>query len=111
PVLRPWPTRARQSLARRHPGMGGADAAAELQLRIRAGGGRRLSAMARPRPGRARGTQRWMARRRCRCRELLGTGIVSARPEQVVFLSSSSWLPLACAGVVALLLACFIAGW
>ena len=44
-------------------------------------------------------------------RELLGTGIVSARPEQVVFLSSSSWLPLACAGVVALLLACFIAGW
>src|SRR5690606_24732180 len=44
-------------------------------------------------------------------RELLGTGIVSARPEQVVFLSSSSWFPLASAGVITLLLACFIAGW
>ena len=44
-------------------------------------------------------------------RELLGTGIVSARPEQVVFLSSSSWLPIACAAVITLLLACFIAGW
>jgi cytochrome c oxidase subunit I+III len=44
-------------------------------------------------------------------RELLGTGIVSARPEQVVFLSGASWLPLACAGVITVLLACFIAGW
>lgn len=43
-------------------------------------------------------------------RELLGTGPVSARPEQVVFLSGSSWLPLACALVIAALLACFIAG-
>ena len=43
-------------------------------------------------------------------RELLGTGIVSARPEQVVFLSGSSWLPLACAAVVTVLLAFFIAG-
>ena len=42
-------------------------------------------------------------------RELLGTGVVSARPEQVVFLSGSSWLPLACAAVIATLLACFIA--
>ena len=44
-------------------------------------------------------------------RELLGTGIVSARPEQVVFLSGSSWLPLASAAVITVLLACFIAGW
>ena len=43
-------------------------------------------------------------------RELLGTGIVSARPEQVVFLSGASWLPLACAGVVTVMLACFISG-
>ncbi len=42
-------------------------------------------------------------------RELLGTGVVSAKPEQVVFLSGSSWLPLACAAVIATLLACFIA--
>ena len=44
-------------------------------------------------------------------RELLGTGIVSARPEQVVFLSGSSWLPLLCAAVITVLLACFIAGY
>ncbi len=44
-------------------------------------------------------------------RELLGTGIVSARPEQVVFLSGSSWLPLLSALAITALLACFIAGW
>src|SRR5690606_15675011 len=44
-------------------------------------------------------------------RELLGTGIVSARPEQVVFLSSSSWFPVASAAMITLLLAFFIAGW
>jgi cytochrome c oxidase subunit I+III len=41
-------------------------------------------------------------------RELLGTGIVSARPEQVVFISSSTWWPLACAALIALTLAFFI---
>jgi len=43
-------------------------------------------------------------------RELLGTGIVSAKPEQVVYLSGSSWLPLVSAALITVLLACFIAG-
>ncbi|QDH71125.1 cytochrome c oxidase subunit I [Marilutibacter alkalisoli] len=44
-------------------------------------------------------------------RELLGTGPVSAKPEQVVFLSSSSWWPLVCAMLIASMLAFFIAGY
>jgi len=43
-------------------------------------------------------------------RELLGTGIVSAQPEQVIRISSSSWLPLLGGLSIALLLACFIIG-
>jgi cytochrome c oxidase subunit I+III len=43
-------------------------------------------------------------------RELLGTSLVSAKAEQVVFISSSSWWPIACAALIALLLAFFIAG-
>ncbi|TDK23347.1 cytochrome c oxidase subunit I [Luteimonas aestuarii] len=41
-------------------------------------------------------------------REMLGTGVVSAKPEQVVFISSSSWWPIACAALIALMLALFI---
>src|SRR5690606_20527130 len=33
------------------------------------------------------------------------------RPEQVVFLSGSSWWPLIAAGLIMVLLACFMAGW
>jgi cytochrome c oxidase subunit I+III len=42
-------------------------------------------------------------------RELLGTGILSARPEQVIRISSSTWLPLLAALCIAVLLAFFIA--
>nr|WP_238346258.1 cytochrome c oxidase subunit I [Luteimonas saliphila] len=55
-------------------------------------------------------TDGWLGNPASGRRELLGTGLVSARPEQVVFLSGSSWLPLACALVITLLLALFISG-
>ncbi|MCD9028839.1 cytochrome c oxidase subunit I [Luteimonas sp. BDR2-5] len=42
-------------------------------------------------------------------RELLGTGIQSAQPEQVIRLSHSTWLPLLAALAIALLLTGFIA--
>ena len=42
-------------------------------------------------------------------RELLGTSILGAVPEQVVRLSGSSWQPLLAALTIAALLACFIA--
>jgi len=42
-------------------------------------------------------------------RELLGTGLLSAKPEQVIRISSSSWAPLLTALSIAVLLACFIA--
>ncbi|MBX3725157.1 MAG: cytochrome c oxidase subunit I [Xanthomonadales bacterium] len=42
-------------------------------------------------------------------RELLGTGMISGAPEQVVRISGSTWLPLVAAANIAVLLACFIA--
>jgi cytochrome c oxidase subunit I+III len=42
-------------------------------------------------------------------RELLGTGILSAKPEQVIRISNSTWLPLLAGLNIAALLACFIA--
>ncbi len=42
-------------------------------------------------------------------RELLGTGIVSSAPEQVIRISRSTWLPLLSGLVLAAILACFIA--
>ncbi|WP_149194356.1 cytochrome c oxidase subunit I [Luteimonas suaedae] len=42
-------------------------------------------------------------------RELLGTGLLSATPEQVVRVSHATWIPLSAALTIALLLACFIA--
>ncbi|MDH5824798.1 cytochrome c oxidase subunit I [Luteimonas sp. RD2P54] len=42
-------------------------------------------------------------------RELLGTGLLSATPEQVIRISHSTWLPLLAALNIAALLACFIA--
>ncbi|MHC9084615.1 cytochrome c oxidase subunit I [Luteimonas sp. RIT-PG2_3] len=42
-------------------------------------------------------------------REVLGTGIRNARPEQVIRVSGSTWLPLLSALTIAALLACFIA--
>ncbi|MCR6663591.1 MAG: cytochrome c oxidase subunit I [Luteimonas sp.] len=53
----------------------------------------------------------WLGDPRSGRREMLGTGIVSARPEQVVYLPGSSWFPLACAAVITVILACFIAQW
>ncbi|MGO1541643.1 MAG: cytochrome c oxidase subunit I [Luteimonas sp.] len=44
-------------------------------------------------------------------RELLGTGILSAAPEQVVRVSTSTWLPVLAALALSALLACFIAKW
>src|SRR5690606_19932927 len=43
-------------------------------------------------------------------RESLGTSILGGVPEQVIRLSGSSWQPLLCALSIAVLLACFIAG-
>lgn len=42
-------------------------------------------------------------------RELLGTGLLSAAPEQVIRLSSSTWLPLLTAGAIGVLLTFFLA--
>src|SRR5690606_19391617 len=42
-------------------------------------------------------------------RELLGTGILSAKPEQVIRVSTSTWIPILSALALAALLACFIA--
>lgn len=41
-------------------------------------------------------------------RELLGTGIQSGRPEQVIRISTSTWLPILAAATIAVLLAGFI---
>ncbi|OHE83079.1 MAG: cytochrome c oxidase subunit I [Lysobacterales bacterium RIFOXYD1_FULL_69_11] len=42
-------------------------------------------------------------------RELLGTGLLSAAPEQVIRISHSTWVPLLTALTIGALLACFIA--
>src|SRR5690606_805475 len=42
-------------------------------------------------------------------RELLGTSLLDARPEQVIRISGPTWLPLLAALALAALLACFIA--
>src|SRR5690606_24428962 len=42
-------------------------------------------------------------------RELLGTGLLDAKPEQVIRISGPTWLPLLAAIALAVLLACFIA--
>ena len=42
-------------------------------------------------------------------REVLGTRLLDARPEQVIRVSSSTWMPLLAALALAVLLACFIA--
>ena len=44
-------------------------------------------------------------------RELLGTGILTAAPEQVIRVSTSTWIPVLSALVLSALLACFIAKW
>ncbi len=44
-------------------------------------------------------------------REMLGTGLLTAAPEQVIRLSGSTWQPLVSALVIAALLACFLAKW
>jgi len=44
-------------------------------------------------------------------REMLGTGLLTAEPEQVIRLSTSSWQPLIAALAIAALLACFLAKW
>ncbi|AKC85431.1 cytochrome c oxidase subunit I [Pseudoxanthomonas suwonensis] len=44
-------------------------------------------------------------------REVLGTGVLTAAPEQVIRVSGSTWWPLLAALAIAALLACFIAKW
>ncbi len=54
------------------------------------------------------GTNGLLGRPRDGQRELLGTGLLSGQPEQVIRISNSTWLPVLSAANIAVLLICFI---